>query len=151
MRSCVLLVASLVIGLPAFAEEATFQDELAEKAAQYEDVFKGTAHFVESGEVQTAIKQLLDLRIQDNSPALAFTLGNMLYGIDPEDSYDLHRQSYEARPAEPIVALEWAMERHRKGEYAESIPLYEQFLKQADDNKRLHARIGGLPRPRRAA
>ena len=66
-------------------------------------------------------------------------MANVLFNLDRATSYDLHKKVYEAKPNEPDVILEWAMERHRKGEYAEATPLYQQYLAVVTDEPQINA------------
>ena len=112
----------------AWAQEAGFENEVRAIADKHHADLEKISAVAMSGDVETANKQLLDMTRKDESVALAFVVANMLYKMDPQASYDLHKKVYEARPDERTCALEWAMERHRKGEYAEAIPLYQKFL-----------------------
>jgi hypothetical protein len=66
-------------------------------------------------------------------------VANVLFNIDRQASYDLHKKVFEAKPDEPDVILEWAMERHRRGEYADAAPLYQQYLNVASDEPQINA------------
>ena len=81
----------------------------------------------------------MDLVEKDKSPALELAVANVLFNLDRATSYALHKQVYEAKPNEPDVILEWAMERHRKGEYAEATPLYQQYLDAVKDEPQINA------------
>jgi tetratricopeptide (TPR) repeat protein len=122
------LVLATLCQRTARAQEAGFEGEVNAVAAAHPPDFERISSLAMSGEVEAANEQLVGLTQKDTSPALAFIAANMLYKMDPQASYDLHKKVYEAKPDERITALEWAMERHRKGEYAEAIPLYEKFL-----------------------
>lgn len=123
-----ILAASVLAISPALARGASFEEEVRAVVEQRAPDFKKASDVAQTGEVTTANQQLLLLLERDKSPAMTFVIGNLLYKMDPQASYDLHKKVYEVLSAEPFVNLEWAMERHRRGEYAEAIALYEKFL-----------------------
>ncbi len=63
----------------------------------------------------------------------------MLFHLSPADSYALHKMAYEARPKEKLTTLEWAIEQHRAGKYAEALALYEAYLGLEPDDEKTEA------------
>jgi hypothetical protein len=122
----------------ASAQDQAFQIELNEKTARYESELTRTPDLAHS-DIHRATKALLDLVDKDKSPALEFAVANVLFNLDRHASYDLHKKVFEAMPNEPDVILEWAMERHRRGEYAEAAPLYQQYLSVETDEPQINA------------
>lgn len=125
-------------GAKAQAQDQAFQIELSQKADRYDSELTRTPDLAHS-DINEATKVLLDLVDKDKSPALELAVGNVLYNLDRPTSYALHKKVYEARPNEPDVILEWAMERHRKGEYAEATPLYQKYLAVVTDEPQVNA------------
>ena len=144
MRTAICLVVFLSLALPAAAQErpaapapapvaggaagTAFEQELTLKAQQFATEFSDADALASIGEVDMAVKRLGDLAEKEKSPALDLMVANHLYNLDRATSYTLHKRAYDAKPSEPATVLEWAMERHRKGEYAEAVPLYEQYV-----------------------
>lgn len=62
------------------------------------------------------------------TPVQSFVLGNMLYCIDPTLSFTLHQEAAAKLGDVPEVSLEWAMELHRRGAYAEAAAAYQKYL-----------------------
>jgi tetratricopeptide (TPR) repeat protein len=122
----------------ASAQDQSFQIELGQKADRYDSELTRTPDLAHS-DINEATKVLMDLVEKDKSPALALAVGNVLFNLDRTTSYALHKQVYAAKPTEPDVILEWAMERHRKGEYAEATPLYQQYLDAVKDEPQINA------------
>jgi hypothetical protein len=137
-----LLPLAIVLGWlaspAAFGQDQAFQIELNEKTGRYESELTRTPDLAHS-DIHQATKVLLDLVEKDKSPALEFAVANVLFNIDRQASYDLHKKVFEAKPDEPDVILEWAMERHRRGEYADAAPLYQQYLNVASDEPQINA------------
>lgn len=122
----------------ARAQDQAFQIELSQKADRYDSELTRTPDLAHS-DINAATKVLMDLVDKDKSPALSLAVANVLFNLDRTTSYALHKKVYEAKPKEPDVILEWAMERHRKGEYAEATPLYQQYLDQVKDEPQINA------------
>lgn len=81
-----------------------------------------------AGDMAKANQILIDLADKDGGGVAAFVIGNMLYSCVPAVSYRLHERALKEFPGEPAVALELAMEQHRKGEYAAAIINYKKAL-----------------------
>jgi len=146
MRTAICLVLFVSFLSPASAQEqpapppakapaanigaggTPFEQELATKAQQFATEFSDADALASIGEVDLAVKRLTDLAEKEKSPALDLMVANQLYNLDRTTSFTLHKRAYDAKPSEPATVLEWAMERHRKGEYAEAVPLYEQYV-----------------------
>jgi thioredoxin-like negative regulator of GroEL len=127
----VLLIIAGTLNAAA-GDEPAFENEVNAAAAQHAAEFEKASSQASNGDVETANKQLIAMTETDKSPALAFVIANMLFKMDPKVSYDLHEKLFKAKPNERAVNLEWAMERHRKGEYGEAIPLYQKGLAGSD-------------------
>ena len=91
------------------------------------------------GDIDGAEKLLVGLTEADGSAAMSLLVGDALYNTDPIVSYKLHKKAYDAMPDERTTVLEWAMERHRKQECGEAVPLYKKYLKVVPDDRRLNA------------
>lgn len=117
------LLASAGSGLAAdFATEAkTWSDEHAER-------FEQAAKLTVEGYAPAGNQMLVDLADEDGGPLAAYLVANTLFGSDPAASYRLHERALQALPDEPAVALEMAMEQHRRREYAAAIVNYRRLL-----------------------
>ncbi|HEX4000422.1 MAG TPA: hypothetical protein VHX65_17860 [Pirellulales bacterium] len=138
----VLLPCAILFGgigaRAASAQDQAFQIELGQKADRYDSELTRTPDLAHS-DFNQATKVLADLVEKDKSPALELAVANVLFNLDRSASYALHKKVYDAKPNEPDVILEWAMERHRKGEYAEAAPLYAQYLTLVTDEPQVNA------------
>lgn len=67
-----------------------------------------------------------------------YLIGGALYNIDTVQSYRLHKEAYLADPKEQNFILEYAIELHRKRQYAEAAKLYEAYSEKAKDDIRVY-------------
>lgn len=117
-----------MVPLLAFGQKVSFYDEVVSLTEANATKFESISKIAGEGEVAKANGMLAKLADESKDPAMIFIVANMLYGADPAKSYQLHKKVYEALPDEKLVNLEWAMERHRKGEYPEAATLYGKYL-----------------------
>jgi hypothetical protein len=109
---------------------ADFQQEAVQAASALQSMQAPLEQEVEEGQLAQANQRLLDFYPKaGRTPVEAFVLGNMLYRMDPKLSYGLHEDAAQRLPHEPYVMLEWAMEEHRAGHYAEALAAYNEFSK----------------------
>ncbi|PBQ33112.1 hypothetical protein CNR22_15435 [Sphingobacteriaceae bacterium] len=71
------------------------------------------------------------------SPYEKNAVANTLFSIDPDVAYEYHRQAYKSKPNELYFILEYAIEEHRRGNYAEAADLYKQFSDAFPENFRV--------------
>ncbi|MBI5760130.1 MAG: hypothetical protein HZA46_16560 [Planctomycetales bacterium] len=128
----------LLTVVPVTAAEKNLQEQVEQLGAKHEDRIREARQLAGEGRVREAKQVFLDLAKQQPSPAMSFWAGNELFRMDFERSYELHAEAYAALPDEPFANLEFAMQRHRRGEFAEAIPLYERFLKDRERSQ-MHA------------
>lgn len=67
-----------------------------------------------------------------------YLIGGMLYEIDTFQSFKLHKEAYLAIPQEQNFILEYAIELHRKRQYAEAAKLYEAYSAKENDDIRIY-------------
>jgi hypothetical protein len=67
-----------------------------------------------------------------------YVVGNVLYEIDRARSFQLHKEAYTAHPEDLNLNLEYAIELHRNGEFAEAAKLYEKYAKKKADDFRIN-------------
>ena len=80
----------------------------------------------------------IDQLLQHNSDAYtAYLLGGILYSMDADASFELHKEAYLAHPNELNFNLEYAIELHRKGNYKAAIPLYLTYQQEATKDYRI--------------
>ena len=130
---------SVFVASAAIGQERPFEREFAEKQGQHAATFEKASALSIDGDIDGAEKLLVGLSEADGSPAMCLLVGDALYNTDPTVSYKLHKKAYDAMPDERTTVLEWAMERHRKQECAEAVPLYKKYLKMVPDDRRLNA------------
>lgn len=114
--------------LAANGAESTFYPDVQTWSAKHQDVFEQANALALAGETRRGNRLLLSCVETDGSPLAAFAIANMLYTSDPATSYMLHQKALNAFPREPGVALEMAMEQHRRGEYEVAISNYQKYL-----------------------
>lgn len=122
----------------AIAQNA-FENEVRSKHQAFEAVFKKASEFARRGDTDAAENELLAILKDDRSPAAVLMIADALYNTDPQESYKLHKETFAVKPDERTTVLEWAMERHRKGEHAEAAALYQKYLKLVPDDRRMNA------------
>ena len=114
------------------ADVKTAQKGLAAVMPQLEELLT-------DGRMADANARLLaSFPLPGRTPAQAFLLGNLLYGMDAKASYPLHREAALGAPGETAVLLEWALEQHRAGEYAGALATYDEFSKAQPDYAPVH-------------
>lgn len=67
-----------------------------------------------------------------------YVIGGLLYEIDKDKSFQLHKEAYLSKPDELDFNLEYAIELHRKGEFEEAAKLYEKYSKEKPDDFRVN-------------
>jgi hypothetical protein len=118
---------ALICFFLALADRSLAADFAADAKAwsdQHADVFDQAAKLSAEGYPTDGNQVLLTLAEEDESPVAAFVIGNLLFASDPAASYRLHLRAQHALPHEPLVALEVAMDQHRRGDYATAIANY---------------------------
>lgn len=67
-----------------------------------------------------------------------YIIGGLLYEIDKDKSFQLHKEAYLSKPDELDFNLEYAIELHRKGEFEEASKLYEKYSKEKPEDFRVN-------------
>lgn len=67
-----------------------------------------------------------------------YLIGGALYNIDTVQSYRLHKEAWLANRQEQNFILEYAIESHRKGQFAEAAKLYESYSNKVKDDIRTY-------------
>lgn len=83
-------------------------------------------------------KCILDLAASADTEYEKYLVGGLLYKIDKEKSFQFHKESYEANPKDLDFNLEYAIELHRRGDFAEAAKLYEKYLIAKPDDFRIN-------------
>jgi tetratricopeptide (TPR) repeat protein len=120
-----LLGFSMLV-ISAKADVAEQEQAILEK---YQDEFQQLSKDGFKGELKESNQRLMEILRKDPSTAMDVVIANMLYKVDRETSYALHKKAYQAEPDDRATILEWAMEQQRKGEYADAASLYQKYLK----------------------
>ena len=103
---------------------ADFATDTKAWSDQHADAIEQAANLSAQGYPAAGNEILDELAREDGGPVAAFVVGNMFYGSDPAASYRLHLRAQQGFPHEPAVALQVALEQHRRGEYAAAIANY---------------------------
>jgi tetratricopeptide (TPR) repeat protein len=133
-----ILCACVGLAWPAFAD-TDFLSAARAFNEKHEPEFKEIEQVALNDDVKTANHQLVAIAQKEHNAAGNFIVGNMLFHLDPAASYSLHKMAYEAEPREKLTTLEWAMERHRQGEYTEALSLYQAYLGLEPDDEKTEA------------
>ncbi len=140
MRLLTLLAAPWFHPFPSPSPE-DFAEEVRRLAATYEARKGSSEERVAEGRCEEASRALVEIVPEkERTAAHHLVLGNLLSPIDPGLSRRFHRLAYEARPEEPLVLVEWALELHRTGSHAEAEALYREYLEgRGAGHPRFHA------------
>jgi len=68
-----------------------------------------------------------------------YTIGGLLYEINPEKSFEFHQRSFNKNPNDVNILLEYALELHRKQEFDSAAILYQKYLTQKEEDYRIFA------------
>ncbi|MEP7012031.1 MAG: hypothetical protein ABJC13_17025 [Acidobacteriota bacterium] len=95
----------------------------------YEAVLKQNEDIVRSGRIVEASQRLLDV-VSENNRTAAHNLyvGNLLYGLDPKQSYALHLEALRQQPDSANTNLEAAFELQRAGQGQAACVLFERYV-----------------------
>lgn len=83
-------------------------------------------------------KCILDLERGADTEYKKYLIGGLLYEIDKEKSFQLHKEAYAGNPNDLDINLEYAIELHRKGDFAEASKLYEKYIEAKPDDFRIN-------------
>ncbi|HKB15843.1 MAG TPA: hypothetical protein VKF62_07245, partial [Planctomycetota bacterium] len=132
------LLAALPISSPPPED---FAEEVRRLAAIYEARKGRSEERVAEGRCEEAGRALIEVVPEkERTPAHDLVLGNLLAPIDTGLSRRFHRLAFEAKPEEPLVLVEWALELHRSGSHAEAEALYRRYIEGGGEgHPRFHA------------
>lgn len=85
-------------------------------------------------DLQHSIDQLIAAA---NDPYKKFVVAGLIYNMDTARSFQLHEAAYNADPAGNHFLLEYAIEQHRRGNYAQAAALYEKYAPTAPEDLRI--------------
>jgi hypothetical protein len=85
-----------------------------------------------------ADKCIPDIIKRADSEYKKYLIGGLLYEIDREKSFQLHKEAYTANPNDLDFNLEYAIELHRKGQFAEASELYEKYASEKPEDFRIN-------------
>jgi tetratricopeptide (TPR) repeat protein len=133
-----LLAVLSVLGFAGLLS-ADFDSETSEASAAFRSIHEKLNQMVAQGNLAEANQMVLDTFPEaTRTPAQAFVIANVLYGMDVKLSYALHKEVAEKHPNEPYVLLEWGMQQHRAGEHAGALAAYDSFSKLSPDYAPVH-------------
>jgi hypothetical protein len=90
--------------------------------------------------VKSDIKSCIDeLTKNGTNEYKKYNIGGMLYEIDADQSFKLHEEAYLTNNNDKNFIMEYALELHRKGKYAEAAKLYERYALSAPKDIRTFA------------
>jgi len=67
-----------------------------------------------------------------------YIIGGLLFDIDANKSFQLHKEAFQSNNTNENFVLEYAIELHRKGSYKEAIALYEKYAETEVDDYRTY-------------
>ena len=135
-----LSVALLLAAAFAPRARADFDADLAAAGRAIEAAMPAAARRMAAGEVKAANAGLLAaVPEKGRTPAASFLLGNVLFEVDRDLSYQLHKAAALGAPDRPEAGWEWALEQHRAGEYAGALASYQAFSQTRPGSASPHA------------
>jgi len=143
-----VILATLVVTLlthstaaPSDFASPDFAADVQAAHRLYEPVLDANQALLRDGKFAESNQALFDLVPEKQRTAAHwFLLGNLVFQLDFAKSYELHQKAYELAPGESMTQYEWAIERHRKREYAEADALYAKLTAQpGKTDPRAHA------------
>ncbi|MCX5688840.1 MAG: hypothetical protein NTV94_03460, partial [Planctomycetota bacterium] len=128
------LIACVLAGVSLVAEPPTLgsvRQEITTAHRALRDPTQKARELGSDARIDEGNKLLLDTFPEaTRTPAQAFCLGNLLFKLDPQAAYALHKQAAAGLPeVYPNPQLEWAMVQHRAGEYAGAAAAYRKYTK----------------------
>ena len=122
-----MLMASCLV-MSQTDNEELFMGAIQEVQQHYMPVLQTLEAMALDGRMDEANQKLINHVPESERNAVHnFMLGNFLYRIDREKSYGFHKKAYEKAPKLTVTTLEWGMQQHRKGNYAEALKLYQSI------------------------
>jgi hypothetical protein len=84
--------------------------------------------------IEFAVNKLTtDKRVQKNNEFHQFILGNLLFSVDPVKAFEYHKAAYKKNPEDPDFSFEYAIDLHRRQEFAKAAEIYKRFLSHYPD------------------
>ena len=121
----ILLLLSTSLSMAQSITEEAFMASFQETRQKYMPVLQTLEALALDGKMDEANQKLINYIPEAERTAVHyFVLGNFLYRIDRKLSYDFQKKAYEMAPTLMPTTLEWGMQQHRKGNYAEALKLY---------------------------
>jgi len=113
--------------------------EMASAAEALTAITPELGQLITDGHVEQANQKLVAFFPAENRTAgQALVLANMLYDIDPKQSYALHKEAIAKAPHEMATLIEWGMEQHRAGEYEGALAAYDEYSQIAPQDAPVH-------------
>lgn len=138
-----MVLATLVVALltQKSAALSEFAAEVEAAGKLYQPVLDANLALLKDGKLAESTQALFDrVPEKQRTAAQCFVLGNVLFTMEFAKSYELHRKAYDLAPDELTTQFEWAIERHRRREYAEADALYAKLTAQpGKTDPRAHA------------
>ena len=135
MRNILLMILTILTTYCYAQTAAEQQETLTATAIAMQPVLQKFGNDVLTKDLDTCIAELIK---KSDDPYKQFIAGNMLYEVDREKSLKLNKAAYTAMPGNNKFALEYAMRRHRHGDYKEAAKLYEQYGKGQPEDFRVN-------------
>lgn len=133
------LIFSIAILPASLSRGQDFMEEVQKSSAELEAPQQVAGKMLLGGDLAGSNKYLLDAFPESTRTlAQAFVLGNMLFALAPETSYELHKKVAKELPDEPYAQLEWALQQHRQKEYAGAVEAYSVATKAMPDRAVFH-------------
>ena len=124
------LFSALIATASSFIQVEDFAKQKSEAYKTMYSVAPDPTKLIFAGEMDELSKQIQAVFPVDKRTAVeALVLGDALFGFDPQTSYRLHKEAFEKNSKNEYIQFEWAMEQHRRGEYAAAIEGYQFYLR----------------------
>jgi len=123
-----------VDGSAAMADLEAFAEELNQVGKLYLEVIANNEQLFLAGRVEQANQRILELvPREERGRAHEFLLGNWLFDLAPEISYECHRRAWLLSPENPVVIAEFATELHRRREHSAALARYDDYVARLEE------------------
>ena len=113
---------------------ASFRDATAAMIKSIKPLLAQVEVLVIEGKTEEANQMLLDfIPSAERTAAQNFVLGNILYKASSANSFVLHKKAAQQAPEVPEVLFEWALEQHRRKDYAHALRTYYDYSQRQPD------------------
>jgi tetratricopeptide (TPR) repeat protein len=136
MKHLILLTLATFLLTISNAQKLVSNREQIEKAKkELESSMSLFSTSIVNKDLDTCIETLI--KSADNGYK-KYIVGGLLFEIDADKSFQLHKEAFQSNSADKNFVFEYAIELHRQGKYKEAAELYEKYLEVETDDYRIY-------------